>query len=244
MNNYERTRLLLEPFLQSHYYFVRKRLAQIVDSCDNFPEILDVGGRESPYTLGVDANIVLSELPREAAVQHELNLGITPEMWEKLQQRRTNIKSIVIDDMITSQFEDDIFDCVVAVEVLEHVEEDRKFLEEVNRVLKPGGIFLMTTPNGDCIPNTNPDHKRHYKRTELQSLLCKIFDDAEVLYAVRTGILLNLGWIKRFSIKRPFRTFISGIANSLNLLRSIPDSTKHKHNATAHLFATAVKPDN
>ncbi len=240
MTVYERLRLALEPFLQSHYYFVRKRLIRIVSSFPSRPKILDVGGRESPYTLGIQADIVLSELPREHDVQHDLNLGITAEMIDRLQKRRSNIAEIVIDDMTKSRFEDNTFQCVVAVEVLEHVEEDEMFLSEVYRVLKPGGVFLMTTPNGDYISNTNPDHKRHYKREALENMLSDKFVDVEVVYGVRAGFLLNLGWVKRFSIRRPFRTIAGAIGNMLNLTLSLPDSTKSNHK-TAHLFAYGRK---
>jgi SAM-dependent methyltransferase len=40
------------------------------------------------------------------------------------------------------------YDAVICCEVLEHMEIDPMFmLAEVNRVLKPGGILLLTTPN-------------------------------------------------------------------------------------------------
>jgi SAM-dependent methyltransferase len=44
--------------------------------------------------------------------------------------------------------EDESFDVVVCCEVLEHMEVDPMFmLSEVNRVTKPGGKLLLTTPN-------------------------------------------------------------------------------------------------
>jgi SAM-dependent methyltransferase len=44
-------------------------------------------------------------------------------------------------------FPDDTFDVVTAIEVLEHVEELDQALEEIRRVLKPGGRFAFSTPN-------------------------------------------------------------------------------------------------
>jgi SAM-dependent methyltransferase len=41
------------------------------------------------------------------------------------------------------------FECIVAIDVLEHLENDQLFLREVNRALKPGGRALITVPNGD-----------------------------------------------------------------------------------------------
>jgi SAM-dependent methyltransferase len=44
---------------------------------------------------------------------------------------------------------DDVFDCVVSIDVLEHLKQDRPFLCEIKRVLKTGGKAVVTVPNGD-----------------------------------------------------------------------------------------------
>ena len=44
-------------------------------------------------------------------------------------------------------FEDEKFDLVLSHEVLEHVADDRRCLEEIVRVLKPGGRLVLFVPN-------------------------------------------------------------------------------------------------
>lgn len=44
---------------------------------------------------------------------------------------------------------DGTFDCVVSIDVLEHLKQDQPFLCEVKRVLKVGGKAVVTVPNGD-----------------------------------------------------------------------------------------------
>jgi len=44
-------------------------------------------------------------------------------------------------------FSENFFDCVVFTEVLEHIIAPYKALEEIYRVLKPGGILILSTPN-------------------------------------------------------------------------------------------------
>ncbi len=46
-------------------------------------------------------------------------------------------------------FGEGAFDCVVAIDVLEHLAQDQPFLGEVRRVLRPGGRTVVTVPNGD-----------------------------------------------------------------------------------------------
>lgn len=46
-------------------------------------------------------------------------------------------------------FNDETFDMVVCAEVLEHLIQDPgHMIYEINRVLKPGGLLILTTPNG------------------------------------------------------------------------------------------------
>jgi len=44
-------------------------------------------------------------------------------------------------------YEDGSFDLVTALEVIEHMEDPFKAVREFHRVLKPGGLLLLTTPN-------------------------------------------------------------------------------------------------
>jgi len=42
---------------------------------------------------------------------------------------------------------DSSYDLVTCTEVLEHLEHYRETIREIHRVLKPGGVFVLTTPN-------------------------------------------------------------------------------------------------
>ena len=42
---------------------------------------------------------------------------------------------------------DQSFDAVISTEGIEHLENHYSFLREINRVLKPGGTLILTTPN-------------------------------------------------------------------------------------------------
>jgi len=42
------------------------------------------------------------------------------------------------------------FDLAIAVEVIEHVEDQARFVAEIKRVLRPGGRLFLTTPNPQC----------------------------------------------------------------------------------------------
>ncbi len=44
-------------------------------------------------------------------------------------------------------FKSEVFDAVTCFHVLEHLKEPLKFIEEVRRILKPRGIFIIATPH-------------------------------------------------------------------------------------------------
>jgi SAM-dependent methyltransferase len=53
-----------------------------------------------------------------------------------------------VSDIVNIPIEDNSFDVVLCTEVLEHVPEPIKALEEMSRLLKPGGRLLITAPLG------------------------------------------------------------------------------------------------
>lgn len=77
-------------------------------------------------------------------------------------------------------FEDESFDCVVSFQVIEHVKRDCEFVREVYRVLKPGGRFIVSTPNRLMSLTRNPWHVREYTSEEFDRLL-SLFSGVERL---------------------------------------------------------------
>ncbi|HEY7045821.1 MAG TPA: class I SAM-dependent methyltransferase [Jatrophihabitantaceae bacterium] len=80
---------------------------------------------------------------------------------------------------------DDAIDVVAGLQVIEHVWDHPQFVHECRRVLRPGGVLLLTTPNrvtfspGRDTP-TNPFHTHEYTAAELTELLSRSGFAAEV----------------------------------------------------------------
>jgi 2-polyprenyl-3-methyl-5-hydroxy-6-metoxy-1,4-benzoquinol methylase len=78
------------------------------------------------------------------------------------------------------------FDAIVSFQVIEHIKDDRGFVGELARVLRPGGIALLTTPNRALrlAPGQRPwnrFHQREYAQEDLRSLLSGAFSAVDVL---------------------------------------------------------------
>lgn len=117
--------------------FVNDRLNEIVRSFEKYRQgnrFLDVGcGAGTLLIEALDqkwdaAGIEISE----PSVKHLKKLGI----------------KVFQGDLELAKYPDDTFDVVTSVEVLEHIEEPDRLLEEIYRILRPGGLFWGTTPHG------------------------------------------------------------------------------------------------
>ena len=77
--------------------------------------------------------------------------------------------------------EDNSFDCIVSFQVIEHIKKDQMFLEEIFRVLKPGGKALITTPNIKMSLSRNPWHIREYTAEQLEKLAGQVFPKVRMM---------------------------------------------------------------
>ena len=240
MTPYERIYLLASPGLLPLYGIVRKELRAASRRFPAAPAIVDIGGRKSQYTIGIRGNVTITDLPRESAIQHDLHLGITDRIIQEIQRTRSNVRRVCFDDMSRTSLPPSSFDIAVCVEVLEHVQEDARFIENVDRVLKPGGCFIATTPNGDAVRNTNPDHVRHYTGQQLRAMLEERFPSVRVLYAVRHSRFRARG-LYAFVPKRLL--FNAGIlaANAINRFESRYAADGNRPDDMRHLLAVAWK---
>lgn len=77
-------------------------------------------------------------------------------------------------------FEDNSFDTIISFQVIEHIKDDSTYLEEINRILKPGGKAYVSTPNIKTTLSRNPWHIREYTAQELTTLCEKYFKLVEM----------------------------------------------------------------
>lgn len=71
-------------------------------------------------------------------------------------------------------FENGAFDVVLATDVIEHVDDDGRAMEEVARVLAPNGIALITVPAFPSLWGLEDDvslHRRRYRMRALRQLV-------------------------------------------------------------------------
>ncbi len=68
------------------------------------------------------------------------------------------LATIMLADGLRLPFADRSFDIVVMLEVLEHVSDEVPLLSEAHRVLRPGGLLILTTPHAGRWKFLDPDN--------------------------------------------------------------------------------------
>lgn len=69
-------------------------------------------------------------------------------------------------------FPDESFDTVLSFQVIEHVEGEADYLEEARRVLRPGGVMIIITPDRQhrLLPGQKPWNRWHLREYSAASL--------------------------------------------------------------------------
>jgi 2-polyprenyl-3-methyl-5-hydroxy-6-metoxy-1,4-benzoquinol methylase len=136
-------------------------------------------------------------------------------------------------------FAPDSFDCVVMWNVVEHLPHPRLALEEIFRILKPGGQLLLATPNIESLQFSlfgtywfnleAPRHLHLFGVTTLTRLIHSIgFERMRVAYCSHSnGFLESLLFVLREKIGRSFgigeRNPINHDTNRMRRLRNVHD---------------------
>lgn len=109
----------------------------------------------------------------------------------KLKYRKNNLTYLVGNaENIPAQHAE--FDVVVSFETLEHIYKHDKMLSELKRVLKPGGLLIISTPDkliyNDNANHKNPFHLKELYREEFEQLIQGYFKNSLFLYQ-KSGLL-------------------------------------------------------
>jgi 2-polyprenyl-3-methyl-5-hydroxy-6-metoxy-1,4-benzoquinol methylase/spore coat polysaccharide biosynthesis protein SpsF (cytidylyltransferase family) len=92
-----------------------------------------------------------------------------------------NVFYHVVDGTATG-FGEGAFDAVLSMETVEHVDNEDRFVAELRRVLKPGGVLVLSTPQNSQghIPITYM-HEREYSLEQITALVGKYFRIEETI---------------------------------------------------------------
>ena len=125
-------------------------------------------------------------------VKEVIGLDIDKDMIHEAETTNHHQNSRFIEgSALTMPFKDEFFDCVMAFEIIEHVDPD-SLLIEIHRVLRTDGILILSTPQNSLghIPLT-PDHSLEFSREKLESIVSRCFSIVEFIGIKQGTISMN-----------------------------------------------------
>ena len=111
----------------------------------------------------------------EAGASSIVGVDIAGEAVEDAIRRADSIGEFVVGDLEQLPFTPCSFDVAVCFEVIEHVQRRDLVLDELQRVLHPEGVLIVSSPNRNVYLPGNPHHVREYTPSELHAALTKRF---------------------------------------------------------------------
>jgi SAM-dependent methyltransferase len=214
--------------------FIQDRLKEIIATFQPFLQagtLLDVGfGAGDLLRAARDAGWTVSGIEvSQTAVEHGRALGL----------------DVRHGDLMDANYPDNYFDVVTASEILEHCDEPESLVDEVYRILRPGGLFWATTPSAGGLSYrligtkwsilSPPEHLQIFSRRATYGFLSKFSDvtikthgfnlseasahfkgRSEAVDRVNTGYALNES-LTRSPVRKAVKTMLNGSLNILGL---------------------------
>jgi 2-polyprenyl-3-methyl-5-hydroxy-6-metoxy-1,4-benzoquinol methylase len=79
--------------------------------------------------------------------------------------------NLVQGNLVQTGFADDSFELVVSLQTIEHLWEQPRFVAECARILKPGSVVVLSTPNRLTFPSGNWYHTKELTAEEFVGLV-------------------------------------------------------------------------
>ncbi|MCK4539877.1 glycosyltransferase [Candidatus Parcubacteria bacterium] len=120
-------------FIRSRYfkYYIRKIIIKNI----NVVNILDAGCGRALYS-----RLLAEMFPQAKVTGYDIKKS---QDWEK--NKRNNL--FLIEKDITKLDENNIYDLIISIDVLEHIPKNKIVMEKIYKALKVGGFFYCTIPN-------------------------------------------------------------------------------------------------
>jgi ubiquinone/menaquinone biosynthesis C-methylase UbiE len=123
--------------------------------------------------IGCSSGFLLHDLRQAFPHAEIVGADIVVKPLERLGESLPGVQLVQMD-VLQCPLRGQQFDAVVALNVLEHIEEDGAALEKMARLLKPGGILVLEVPQGPNLYDCFDAYLRHFRRYSKKDLLAKI----------------------------------------------------------------------
>jgi SAM-dependent methyltransferase len=141
--------------VDEHHWWYRGRRRVILAELERLP--LPAGARV--LDAGCGSGRTLQELTRFGEVA---GIELDPDAAELARSRGHG--EVQVGRLEELPWEEDSFDLITCLDVIEHTPDDRATLRELRRVARPGGFLLVTVPAYQALWSLHDEANHHYRR--------------------------------------------------------------------------------
>lgn len=149
---------------KNHWYFKAKR-----KFLDSIIEKYHVSAAAKVLDVGCGTGAVLDQMAGKKFTVSGIDMNDTALAY--CREKGFSVEKGFADKM---PYQADTFDVVFALDVLEHLDNPEAAVREVKRVLKNGGLFIVTVPAHQWLWSYHDEslhHKKRYSKQDIQKLL-------------------------------------------------------------------------
>ncbi len=147
--------------------------------------------------IGCGSSLIIQSLNDAVALEYN---------FDKVRYLRNHGVPVLQGSAFALPFKGESFDCVISSQVIEHIPFDEALFTEMRRVLRPGGMLIIGTPDyatmgwriveplyGFLMPGGYRDeHITHYTRAGLHGILARNgFAHEETAYIFRSELIMR-----------------------------------------------------
>jgi ubiquinone/menaquinone biosynthesis C-methylase UbiE len=146
---------------EEHWWFTGRReiILQLMKNIDENSGILEVG---------CSGGMLVSKLQKKGYTNIK---GIDISSHAISQCKKKGISNVQVMDGSATSFDPETFNIVVASDILEHINQEKKALKEWNRILKPGGTLIVFVPAFSILWSDHDKKNYHFRRYSKKRLL-------------------------------------------------------------------------
>jgi hypothetical protein len=129
----------------------------------------------------------------------------------RLAQSGDTLQPIVVVGSLRTFAERPFFDCVLYMDVLEHIDQDELQVEMAAKLVRPGGHIVVLSPAHQWLFSEfdkSIGHRRRYNKRSLRHLMPDGWIEKKLAYLDSVGVLLSLGNVVALRQSLPTRSQI------------------------------------
>ena len=187
--------------LEDVYWWFQGRKKIILNLMHRY--INDKSGKVKVLDLGCGTGLIMDSLNYR---YHPLGLDFSGKALDYCRKR--GLHELICGDVSRMPLASQQIPVIVALDLIEHVEDDNALMKEMLRILEPGGLLFITAPAYKFLWGEHDEalyHFRRYEAKELKALLKKHnFHILKFSYAISflTAPIIIFRWLRNLLRKK------------------------------------------